>query len=52
MAIAYEQEYKKNALKAAKQLGYGKAVVEKIKAAKTDGEIARIMTTARKEKWG
>lgn len=45
-------EYKKMAMKAAKQLFYGKEVVAKIKAAKSEAEIARIMNTARKEKFG
>lgn len=52
MATIYEQEYKTNALRAAKDLGYGKKVVEKILAAKNDDEITIIMATAREEKFG
>ena len=44
-----KHHYKKQALKAAKELNYGNTVIRKIKAANTDGEIARIMMSARKE---
>lgn len=47
-----DKEYKAQAIKAARELWYGKKVIEKIKAAKTDNEIALIMRTARKEKFG
>lgn len=47
-----EEAYKVQAIKAARDLQYGDEVVAKIKNAKTDGEIARIMITARKERFG
>lgn len=37
----------KDAVKAAKDLGYGKEVMDKINAAKTEAEIQRIMITER-----
>lgn len=43
--------YKKYALKAAKDLCYPKSVVEELKNASTEGEIARIMRTARDRKF-
>lgn len=39
--------YKKTALKAAKELGYGKDVIDKIEAASDEGEISRIIHQAR-----
>lgn len=39
--------YKKDAVKAAEELRYGDNVVNRIKAAKTEAEIQRIMTTER-----
>ena len=42
-----DTQYKRNALQAAKDFGYGAVVIEKIKAAKSDHEISRIMMTAR-----
>ena len=39
--------YRKDALKAAKDLGYGEEVIQQIKNAKTDDEISRIMASAR-----
>lgn len=42
------REYRRGALKAAKELCYGAKVITKIKDAKTIGEISRIMATARK----
>ena len=39
--------YKKAAIKAAKDLGYGNVAVGKIKNAKTEAEIQRIMITER-----
>lgn len=48
----YEQPYKKQALTAAKELGYDERFIERIKKAKTEVEIERIMVTARKEKFG
>lgn len=44
--------FKQNAIHAAQDLGYGDAVIKKIRAAKTDNEIDRIMRNARKEKFG
>ena len=41
-------EYKYMAMDAAKDLGYGPEVASKIRAAKSDVEIERIMVTARK----
>lgn len=38
---------KNDAVKAAKDLRYGKVVVDKIKAANTEAEIQRIMITER-----
>lgn len=38
---------KKHAIKAARELGYSGEVLAKLKAAKTEGEIERIMRTAR-----
>lgn len=40
--------YKSNAIQAAKDLCYGEAVINLLKNAKTEGEISRIMTNARK----
>lgn len=42
-------QYKRQAIKAAKNLLYGDKVIEKIKNAKTEGEIDRIMKAARHE---
>lgn len=39
--------YKKDAIKVAKDLRYGWTVVDKIKSAKSEAEIQRIMTTER-----
>ena len=55
MNLIYEtllQTYQREARKAAKDLGYGKKVIERINEAKTEGEIQRIMIKARKEKFG
>lgn len=46
-----DKEYKSQAIKAAKDLFYGKKVIEKLKAAESESEISRIMITARKEKF-
>lgn len=43
-----QMSYKDQAVEAAKDLGYGAAVIDRIKNAKTDLEISRIMTSARK----
>lgn len=45
-----EENYKKQAMIAAKDLRYGNEVIEKIKAAKSDAEIERIMNAARHER--
>lgn len=42
--------YKKQAIQAAKDLHYGKAVVKKLESAKSDIEIERIMATARRNR--
>lgn len=43
------EKYRRDAMEAAKDLRYGPEVVERIKNAKTDREIERIMITARHE---
>ena len=43
--------YKRWAILAAKELRYGKKVVDKLKKATSDNEIARIMYSARNAKW-
>jgi hypothetical protein len=52
MATQYlsEQMYRYVAMDAAKQLGYGDEVVARIRAAKNDNEVERIMTTERKRR--
>ena len=45
-----EEIYRKQAMTAAKDLCYGNEVIEKIKAAKNDAEIERIMNMARHAK--
>ena len=47
-----EYNYKKQAMIAAEDLRYGNEVIEKIKAAKNDAEIERIMNMARHAKRG
>ena len=42
-----ENNYRKQAIIAAEDLRYGNEVIEKIKAAKNDAEIERIMNMAR-----
>lgn len=42
-----EMPYDRMAIEAATQLGYPSSVIKQIKAAKSDDEISRIMTTAR-----
>lgn len=44
------ESYKEQALKAAKDLNYSSSIIKKIKAAKTDDEIYRIMHKAREGK--
>lgn len=43
---------KNRAIKAAKDLGYSSDVLTRIKNAKTDSELQRIMITARKQMFG
>ena len=45
-----EENYRNQAIIAAEDLRYGNEVIEKIKAAKNDAEIERIMNTARRKK--
>ena len=45
-----EENYRNQAMIAAEDLFYGNKVIEKIKAAKNDAEIERIMNTARHAK--
>ena len=42
--------YKEDAIQAAKELMYGDKVIERLKKAKTEADICRIMATARNEK--
>lgn len=42
--------YKEEAIVAAEELLYGPAVIAKLKKAKTDGEVCRIMMDARRKK--
>lgn len=44
------KEIKQSTIKAAKELFYSEEVIEKLKKAKTEGELGLIMTTARKRK--
>ena len=41
--------YRRSAIQAAKDLGYRDYYINRLKVAKTEGEICRIMITARKE---
>lgn len=43
--------YRKDAIKAARDLRYGDEVIEKLKAAESDSEITRIMKDARKKRF-
>jgi len=43
--------YKRWAIRAAKELCYGKKVVDKLKKATSDNEITRIMYSARNAEW-
>lgn len=47
----YDTTYRAEAIKAAGELHYGKAVIQKIEEAKDDQEIQRIMIKARYEKF-
>ena len=44
-----DRNYKRYAIKAAKELGYDKSVIEKIRKAKTDSEVERALSSAREE---
>lgn len=44
--------YKIQAIKAARELYYGKDVIKRLKEAKSDAEVACIMNTARHQKFG
>lgn len=44
------EKYKKDSIRAAKDLRYGKTVVDKLKAAKTEAEVTNILKTARLSK--
>ena len=42
--------YQEDAIQAAEELMYGNKVIERLKKAKTEADICRIMATARNEK--
>lgn len=42
--------YQEDAIQAAEELMYGDKVIERLKKATTEGEVCRIMATARNEK--
>lgn len=44
------EAYRADALTAAKELCYGDEVIRRLRNAKTEGEIERIMVTARKSR--
>lgn len=46
-----DPSYRSNALKAAKDFGYGDEIIAKIKMSKSDNEIAKIMKEARHAKF-
>lgn len=46
------ETFRRQAIKAARDFHYGKDVIQKLKDAKTEGEIDRIMKNARHEKFG
>lgn len=50
--VAQFKAYKKEAMTAAEELGYSYETVAKLDKAKTEEEISRIMTNARKERFG
>lgn len=47
-----KESYRSKAVKAAEELGYGKAVILQIEMAEKDSEIERIMVTARHKFFG
>ena len=44
-----EYNYKRHAIRAAKELGYSENVIKRLESATSEAEIERIMNTARKE---
>jgi hypothetical protein len=46
-----EASHKRSAIRAAKELCYGKEVIDKLKKATSDNEITRIMYSARNAEW-
>lgn len=46
----YFKTYQEDAIQAAEELMYGDKVIERLKKAKTEADICRIMATARNEK--
>lgn len=46
----YFKTYQEDAIQAAKELMYGDRVIARLKKAKTESDICRIMATARNEK--
>lgn len=50
--VPSEEEYKKQAIRAAKELKYSPGVIQKIERAKSDAEITRILKNARLKEWG
>ena len=46
----YFETYQEDAIQAAEELMYGNKVIAKLRKAKTEGEVCRIMATARHEK--
>lgn len=51
MSAILEAAYKQSAIRAAKELCYSKEVIDKLKKATSDNEIARIMYSARNAEW-
>ena len=51
MPAMLEASHRKSAIRAAKELRYGKKVVDKLKKAASDNEITRIMYSARNVNW-
>lgn len=50
--LARFKHYKKFALQAAKDFGYGDHIIARIKTAESEGEVDRAMKQGRKEKFG
>lgn len=44
------EKYKKDSIRAAKDLRYGKEVIDKLESAKTEAEVTNILKTARLSK--